>query len=475
MPNDLQYLIQITDKWSKRRFALKLRKHDEFLTISSFNKFLSSVDKSTIECLVKDELISDNGVQGLEDVRCSMFNLDDSGNILNLIDGIQLKQQGRALKDDDKLKFEHKVTGKEGYSDIYVADIILDRDNVLYTRNWKGFYKRNWKKDEKYNSFIEEIIENQYPEKAEQVLSLKTKTDKIDFLKAVSEILFNAPYEIYSRFIDRNLRYKRGPETLNYVINGHGGNCSEKAAAFEFIATNFGIETKLILAGNNADKEFPYTLLKRALDNYDFQFKDNAQRYWSHFANSFEVEGTRILVDATGGPIPFLFKLDEETDQFFSREKNLELWFIAEKENYFYHDAPQDISYGALYSLEAFVPDSDIYHVLGDEEEDSPFGFIITKDFWVCPSPYQTESEFKQYKDDWLEWGGECENIKNIEVYKNMDPAEDKVILSKMNTLYPFLIANLRTAESNFVQRIRQSWKDESWNSGIVFAEFKNS
>ncbi len=109
---------------------------------------------------------------------------------------------------------------------------------------------------------------------------------------------------------------------------------------------------------------------------------------------------------------------------------------------------------------------------MGDEDEDSPFGFILTKDFWVCPSPFKTETEFQQYKEEWLEWGQECENIKNIEVYRNMDEKNCNSILSKMDSKYPFLIASLRTAENNFVQRCRQAWKEESWNSGIVFAEF---
>lgn len=473
MSSELQHFLQFTDKWSKRRFALKLHDSEEFANVKSALDYLKSLSETDITALITEERLSDRGSQGLEDMLCFIFYIDVNGSLGDIIKNVKIKQHGRTLDKGEALKFEHKISDKEGYADVYVAELILDRDSVRFEKNWNGFYKRKWDRNPDYKEFVKSVIRAKFPEQSEKILARESAQDMVDFLKAVSGKIYNAPYELYSRFTGRNLRYKTGPETLDCIMSGSGGNCSEKAAAFEFIAVNYDIPCRIVLGGHEAKGEFPHNTLRRTLDEFDFRFKDDAQRYWDHFANLFEVGGTKILVDATGGPVPFLFCEGDEADDYLSQKKYSRLWFLAEQENYYYHDASDKLAHDTLFSLEALVPDVDLYHVLGPEDDDSPFGFIVTDDVWVCPTVYKTESEYSKYKQEWEEWGRETERVSRLEVYPNLDASVGKALLEKLEESNPVLVADLRTAEDNFVERCRQSWREKEWNSGFVIAEFK--
>ena len=63
--------------------------------------------------------------------------------------------------------------------------------------------------------------------------------------------------------------------------------------------------------------------------------------------------------------------------------------------------------------------------------------------------------------------------MSRLEVYPNLDASAGKAILEKLEEINPVLVADLRTAEDNFVERCRQSWREKEWNSGFIIAEFK--
>lgn len=472
MTEELAHFVEITDKWSKRRFALKLDSSTQFATHSDFINYLNSLQQSDINELIENGKLGKVGEKGLEDIRTALFEIKDDGNLGNMFNEIKIKQKGRTLEMNSAIKFEHITTGKEGYSDIFISSLILDRDNLPFTRNWDGFYKRRWELNPQFKEYVESIVSSKYGEKAEQVLSLETFDDKIDFLKAISEVIYNTPYEIYSRFIGRNLRFKNGPDTLESIMENRGGNCSEKASALDFIAYNYGIAGQIISAGDNATGSFPNKTLRRALDDFEFSFKDNAQRYWSHYANYFEIDEVPILIDATGGPIPFLFCVGDEVEEYLSQKKALPVLFVSREENYYYHRSPSDIIYDLLFTMEAFLPDMDIYHVFGPEEENDPFGFIITNNLWICPTAYKTTEEYSTNKKLWLEWAQESVHVTNIEIYPNMNSSSEKKILQRIEEENPILVADLRAAEDGFVERCRSEWKDKNWYIGYVFAEF---
>ena len=470
--NEFPYFIQITDKWSKRRFALRLKSAHEFASLSAMLDYIQHLSDGDIRRLIGDGRLSEAGWDDIEDFRAIAYDIDARGNFTDLIEAIVFKQRGRILQPEKGLKFEHRKTDKKGYGDIFVAELILDRDNVPYRRNWKGYYKRKWDRHPSFKRFVEQLIYEKYPERGDDVLQLATSEDAVKFLKAIAERLHSAPYELYSRFIGRKLRFRTGSEALDAIISGRGGNCPEKASALLFIAQNWGIESRFALAGDGAKGEFPYDTLRRALDNFDFRFNEDAQRYWSHFANIFIVAGRRLLVDATGGPIEFVFAEGEEAEAFLTRSKFLPVSFPGEDEAYFYHDVPQDIVEDVLFSMEAFIPDIDLLHVFGPDDEDTPFGLLIEDGLWVCPGAYRTEAERNDEITRWQEWAKGTDGVEHIEIYDDLVSSPEKMILARIEKTSPDLVADLRLGEYYFRERCRQSWRDSKWKTHYVFIEY---
>ncbi len=469
--NELPHFIQITDKWSKRRLALRLKRAHEFSSLSMLLEYIQNLSDTDIDGLIFDGRLSEAGRDNLEVFRVIAYDIDARGHFTDLIEEIEFKQRGRTLQPDKGLKFEHRKTDKKRYTDIFVAELILDRDNVPYRRNWKGYYKRKWDNKPSYTRFVEKLIHETYPERGDDVLRIATYGDAVDFLKAIGERLHSAPYELYSRFIGKKLRFRTGSEALDSIMSGRGGNCAEKASAFLFIAQNWGIESRFALAGDGAKEVFPYNTLRRALDSYDFRFKEDAQQYWSHFANIFIVDGNKLFVDATGGPMEFVFAEEDETEAYFTRSKYLPVSFPGEDEEYYYHDAPQDIAEDVLYTMEAFIPDIDLYHVLGPDDEDAPFGLLIDDSLWVCPGVYRNEGERNDEIIGWRKWAQGTEGVVHMEIYDDLDASPEKEMLTRLEEKSPHLVADLRLAEGFFIERCRQSWRDSKWKAIYVFVD----
>ena len=170
--NELPYFIQLTDKWSKRRFALRLKSPHEFPSLAMLLDYIQHLSDDDIEGLIFDRRLSEAGRDDIEDLRTIAYNIDEKGNFTELIEAIVFKQRGRTLQLDKGLKFEHRKTDREGYADIFVAELILDRDDVPYQRNWKGYYKRKWDNNPSYKKFIENLIHAKYPERGDDVLRI---------------------------------------------------------------------------------------------------------------------------------------------------------------------------------------------------------------------------------------------------------------------------------------------------------------
>ena len=470
--NELPYFIKITDKWSKRSFALRLKSAHAFPSLASLLDYIQHLSQEDIEELILDGRLSETGRDAIEDFRTIAYEIDARGNFKDPIAEIVFKQRGRTVQPDKGLKFEHQKTDKKRYADIFVAELILDRDNVPYKRNWKGYYKRKWDNNPSYKRFVENLIHAKYPERGNDVLQIATYGDALDFLKTIGERLHSAPYELYSRFLGRKLRFRTGPEALDSIISGRGGNCPEKASAFLFIAQNWGIESRIALAGDGAKGTFPYDTLRRALDNFDFRLTEDAQRYWSHFANIFIIDGKLLFADATGGPIEFVFAEGREAEAYLTRSRFLPVHFPGEDEAYYHHDAPQDIVEDVLYTMEAFIPDIDLYHVLGPDDDDAPFGLLIKDSLWICPSVYRTEGERNAEITSWQEWARGTKRVDHLEIYDDLDASPEKEILTRVEEKSPQLVADLRLAADYFIERCRQSWRDSQWKTLYVFVEY---
>lgn len=467
----IPHLLQITDRWSKRRFVMKLIAPDEFPTLTELIAFLKNDDGEFVKKLLEEKRISANGLIALEDIRAATFNILDNGMLGKIFDEVYFTIDGHMLFSDDEILFEKRHIPQSGYENTLVANLVLHREDLPFTRNWQGYYRRFW--NEEYANFVNDLIKNAYPEEFTDILKFKTKESIFKFWKIIAKKVFDSPYEIYSRYLGRRVTFKTGPETLKQITVGRGGNCSEKAAALDFICVNYGLEGHMILSGNNADGEFPYTHLRNALNRGSTIFTGDYQKYWEHYANLFIVNGEKLLVDATGGPMPFLFVSGEEAEEFLSLKKSHDVQFIAQQEKYYYHDAPLDITYDGFFNMEAFLLDIDLYHIFGPEEEDSPFGLYIRPDLWICPNAYRTEEEYLEHIKSWNEYAELSDAITSLEMYSDLSSSSQKVILSELEENEPELIRDLRKIDPLFQKRCRYVWRDDSWKISYVFCRIR--
>lgn len=467
----IPYILQVTDRWSKRRFVMKLEDSTEFVILSDFLQFLKDDSKKVIDELLDDKRISINGVYALEDIKTASFIINDDGSLDTLYDEVFFTIDGHMIYDDDEILYEKRHIPQSGFENTMVANIVLHRENLPFSRNWSGYYKRFWNED--YSKFILNVVQEFYPDDYLEILDLNSKEKIIKFWKAVSLQIYNAPYELYSRYLGRRVPFKTGPETLSQIMIGRGGNCSEKAAALDFIKENYNLDGRMILSGNDAGGNFPYAHLRNALNRGSTIFTGDNQKYWEHYANLFIVDGEKILVDATGGPMPFLFTYGKEAEEFLSQKRSQEVQFIAQRENYYYHDAPTDITYDAFFNMEAFLVDVDLYHIFGPEDEDSPFGLYIRPDLWICPNAYKTDDEYIEHMQSWREYAELSESIIKLEMYLDLNHDIDKSILTELEKDEPNLIEDIRKADPVFQKRCRYLWRDDTWKISYVFCKIK--
>ncbi|MBN1602149.1 MAG: hypothetical protein JW915_11100 [Chitinispirillaceae bacterium] len=463
-------ILRVTDKWSRRSFAVKLSDDSIPKTIGTLIDMICRVGKKELDHWFAQKRITKESVAGCNDIQQAMFEIHDDGTLGGIIDGVFLTCDGLPLQYDDVPPVEI-YTSEDGHSGIYLTDLIVDRDNVAYKRNWNGYYRRNWTKE--HSSLVDSWMQQKFGRMSEDIFKLNT-TDRIKkFINCIAGHVYRSPYEMYSRYLGRTVPFKTASETLTHIGSGRGGNCSEKASVIDYICANFGIEAHPCLSGNDAKGAFPEFHLRRALERSSTIFTGENQRYWEHFANIILIGEERWLLDATGGPMPFLFCDGSVAEEFLKQKRDVNVNFIAREEHFYYHDAPLDIVYGALFNMEVFLPDIDMYHIFGPEGEDSPFGLCIKPDLWVCPDAYREEKEFDDHCSQWNAYASQSRRINAIEVYQNLKDSDEKTLLRSVQASDPALIADLRMIEEVFVKRCRYIWRDEQWRIGYVFCNLQ--
>ena len=91
--------------------------------------------------------------------------------------------------------------------DVWVIDLVIDRTNCDYHRNWTGFHARKWLKDpDKYTGFVHDTLaEFLGRAKAESVLEMDSTEKKLALVEALGQKSLEKPV--------RELFPVRGKET----------------------------------------------------------------------------------------------------------------------------------------------------------------------------------------------------------------------------------------------------------------------
>ena len=228
--------------------------------------------------------------------------------------GLLLRQDGRQVEPG---AVPAGVSMTSEGRDVLLFDIEIDRENVGYDRNWRGFHRRRWDRNsDDYARFVLGCLEAEHgPAQAEAVLQLDSPTSKLKLVEAVARRIWEGDFENYSRFTGRKLIYKTGDETLRNIMDGAGGICSEKVQALKFITDHYGIKSEYLIAGPDVPGPVPEAQLREMLTTFDFRFSRRHMRYWQHAALLCNIDGETALVDVTNGNIPFVFERNEAAER----------------------------------------------------------------------------------------------------------------------------------------------------------------
>lgn len=208
------------------------------------------------------------------------------------------------------------------------------------------------------------------------------------FVEAVARRIWRADFENYSRFLgDENhppARLKTGDETVENIVAGRGGVCTEKVLALKFITDAHGLESTPVFAGPRTTAPLPVEQLRTMLDEldtYDFTYAKRYLRYWDHIALEYRLsDGSRWLVDPSGGNIPFLCHPSRLYLDGGAERPVVPVTMLATPEPVSYHRAPPALTMDFLFAWETWIDDVDLMQVF-----DNKLGLLVSEEFYVTP------------------------------------------------------------------------------------------
>ncbi len=365
--------------------------------------------------------------------------------------------------------------------DVLVLPVEIDRRDLRYERNWRGFHAR---RGARFRSLIDGLLREALPDG----VALGGAPDERRLVEAAAYRIWQADFENYSRFLgiagadtlipdshfsgrtkadksgqnpspaaapgrhaalrregrDGNspplqgdglgerwkaiagamesgdgapagdvrqvigtpIRLKTGDETVENILAGRGGVCTEKVLALKFITDAFGLESRIVFAGPYTGAPPPLGELRTMLDEldtYDFTYARRFMRYWDHVALEYRLsDGSCWLVDPSNGNIPFVCApsapyLDPGPDR-----RRVPVAMLAVEEPVTYHRVPESLGLDFMFAWETWIGDMDLMQVF-----DNKLGLLVARDFYVAVVAWGSRNKRGVTLDSWRTYAGQ--------------------------------------------------------------------
>ena len=390
------YFLRIFDCYTRRAANLRLEEGDGNVSVGQLlDKYLFRLSG---ESLLERGAITQDSLRSLRDLQDLVYSCDDRGRLTAVYSGVLFRQDDGSVDLTDTPRATSTRVGNSGAS---VIELIVDRTNVGYDRNWTGFHHRRWANDSAlFEDFVQGTLEEALgAAKGHQVMQLDTHEHRLEFVKVLARRIWDSEFENYSRFIDEKLMFKTGDETVRNIAAGSGGICTEKVQALKFLTDHYGFESEYLIGGDGAEGPVPETKLREMLQTFDFRFARRYMRYWQHAALLYNIDGVPVLVDATNGNIPFLFLAGCPAENLLGYENkpSVRVRMVEAEEEYYYHRTPQDIPQDLFFAMEGWLTDTDLVQVFENE-----LGLYLSDDYYITPLPYRSQKEYERQAADYL-------------------------------------------------------------------------
>ncbi len=441
-------VLQLTDSVTGRRCALRISQDDAQWPLERLlDRYLK---RPAVDELLAERRITRDSADDLADLQDLAYLCSDDGRLGDMFAGVEFWQDSRLVALDQALSGESVLVGEKHAT---LIDVVIDRTNVGYDRNWKGFNRRRWaRRESTYMAFVSAVLEESYgaPE-AERVLGLDSTAAKLELVEALARRIWHSDFENYSRFTGRKRTYKWGDETVLNVIDGGGGICSEKVQALKFLTDHYGLESEIVLAGPDVPDPVPEDRLRELLDTLDFSFSRRFMRYWQHTALLYRIDGTSVLVDDTNGNIPFLFAKGGDARRIlgYGDKRSIPVKMSIYEEDFYYHRVRQDISQDLFFAMEGWIPDIDLVQVFDNE-----LGLYVSSDFMVMPVAFRSEKEFERTRDEYLKACGDAGVPCSVEPQWELESD----LASRFVGRYPDVAEKIMGSRDRLVERSNEAY-----------------
>jgi hypothetical protein len=277
--------------------------------------------------------------------------------------------------------------------DVLVLPLEADRHGVREDRHWPGFHARRYAR---FRPLVDRLLAEALP----GGFSLTGADAEHPFVEAVARRIWRADFENYSRFLPPAIRLKTGDETVENILAGRGGVCTEKVLALKFITDAYGIAATPVFAGPRARAPLPANELRRMLrelGSYDFTYARRYLRYWDHVALEYRLsDGSRWLVDPSNGNIPFLCAPAAPYLEGGPRRREVPVRMLAVEEPMTYHRAPGRLGLDFLFAWETWIADVDLLQVF-----DNHLGLFVGEAFSVTAAVWGSRTKRDVAREAW--------------------------------------------------------------------------
>ena len=448
--------LQLTDVLTERRFAVRIDPDDSTLALNSL--MAKYVKRCSVKAYLVENRMTPASANALTSIQEYLYHLSDFGALQGPVQGVAFRQHDQFLASEEPPAVARVIA--DG-TPIRVIDIAIDRNAVGYELNWKGFHRRRWDKNPAaHTRFILEAIEAQNaPEEARRIMNLESQADKIQFIRAIAQRIWHSDFESYSRFSGAKLRYKTGDETVANIQAGRGGICSEKVQALKFLTDAYGLESEYILVGPEIPDRPPEDTLRQLLETFDFSFSKRHMRYWQHLAVLYHLDDP-LLVDATNGNIPFLFEQGTNATKYLDYDQKISLpvKMALVPENFYYHQASQQLAQDLYYAMEHFIPEIDLVQVFDNE-----LGLYIDDQLLVAPIVYKTEAEYDDINSDYVQ---ACD-AQGLECSITQSWTLDSQLGDELQCRNPIAAQAIQESEEHLLARY-QHFEGEGHSAGLA-------
>jgi hypothetical protein len=385
------FVLDLRDRATEKQVAVLLTPEEALLPLG---ELVQRVLLSSPEDLSAAGRLAPEQAATLFRLQDLLFPVDDSGTLGSAPSaGLVWRHQRDGFALDPAQPPAYERVRRSGAPDVLVLPLEADRRGLRYERNWRGFHRRRYRR---FRPSVDRLLAEALP----HGIALTGPGAERRFVEAIARRIWQADFENYSRFLPPAIKLKTGDETLESILAGRGGVCTEKVLALKLITDAHGIESRVVFAGPRTGAPLPLDELRRMLDeldSYDFTYARRYLRYWDHVALEYRLaDGSLWLVDPSNGNMPFLCTpsapyLDESGER-----RSVPITMLAVEEPITYHRAPESLGLDFLFAWETWIEDVDLMQVF-----DNHLGLLVADDFYVTPVLWGSATKRGVVLDSW--------------------------------------------------------------------------